>query len=286
LLMQSMALQTESLALLGWLRARLPGALLGVSGLSWGGTMAACAGAFFDGPIAITTIVASPNFDPLLDGVLDKEIAWSTLAFPEPAGTGDCTGTGTGTGTSTAPHPSTHPPARDGGVEGRAAAIERARERMRALFDRFSFERILEIFAAHASNTHFRRARTAPKAALHAGAAHDGFVKLRHSEALHARLMQLGTHSRHITVPGGHVSSFVFAPLFAHMIARSLSKLERHLERVAARAPSLAHTSARHVNARHEGDPPAASEAVGAALPSASATHRVTNLPRMPHSRL
>ena len=75
-----LGLQAEALALLHWLRLSLPNVLLGVSGLSWGGTMAACVGAVFDGPIAITTIVASPNFDPLLDGALDGDIAWDRLA--------------------------------------------------------------------------------------------------------------------------------------------------------------------------------------------------------------
>lgn len=56
LLMQSMALNAETLVLLEWLRLFLPTTvLLGVCGLSWGGTMAACAGALWDGPIAITS---------------------------------------------------------------------------------------------------------------------------------------------------------------------------------------------------------------------------------------
>ena len=72
LLLQTVALVAEALLVLSWLRSTaFPQALLGVAGLSWGGTCAACCGAMWDGPIAISSFIASASFDPLLEGALD-----------------------------------------------------------------------------------------------------------------------------------------------------------------------------------------------------------------------
>ena len=72
LLMQTTALQSEALVVLSWLQRTWPTALLGTAGLSWGGTNAACCGAMWDGPIAITAFISSAAFDPLLEGALGE----------------------------------------------------------------------------------------------------------------------------------------------------------------------------------------------------------------------
>jgi hypothetical protein len=212
LLMQTVSLQSEALVILSWLRqVAFPSALLGVSGLSWGGTNAACCGAMWDGPIAIIAICSSPSFDPLLEGALDGDINWDALIASD-----------------------------DGDDEpGLSAAslaadkMTRAKRRLRAKFDYYSFERLVEAAAEGRANGNPRTSRVlgAPKAALHAGAQHDGFVLLRHSESLHGFMKTFVPRAKMVYVPGGHVSSFVFAPILAKLIPSTFDHLRKEINR-------------------------------------------------------
>ena len=198
LLLQTVALVAEALLILSWLKHdAYPSALLGVAGLSWGGTCAACCGAMWDGPIAISSFIASASFDPLLEGALDGDINWNAL-------------------TSDPSDPE---------------EVERARRRLREEFDAFSFERICEDAAegAKSGDTRTLRLLAGPKAALHFGAEHDHFVSMRLTEQLHRLMQQLVPQAQFVRISGGHVSTFIFAPLMGRRIAHAFDVLEASL---------------------------------------------------------
>ena len=109
--------------------------------------------------------------------------------------------------------------------------MERARARLRQEFDAFSFERICEDAAEGATRGDARTLRmlAGPKTAVHFGAEHDHFVSVRLTRELHRMMQQLVPQAKYVRIPGGHVSTFIFAPLMARHIAQSLNVLERSL---------------------------------------------------------
>ena len=204
LLLQTVALQSEALRVLSWLRHEAyPDALLGVGGLSWGGTCAACVGAIWDGPIAIVSICASPSFDPLLEGALDGDLNWAALI------------------------------AEMAEVAEGSDPIDAARRRLREEFDHFSFERLVESAVKGRVERDPRTLRLdgCAKSALHIIARHDAFVVREQSQRLHAMMMQMVPRAKLVEVPGGHVSTFVLAPVLAATMPRTIAHLSKEMQR-------------------------------------------------------
>lgn len=82
--LQSSAVIIEGLALLGWARDKFPGALLAVTGLSWGGGMAGIIGCIAKGyDLAIVPCLTSAGADVLVTGGLRFEIAFGKLVTEE-----------------------------------------------------------------------------------------------------------------------------------------------------------------------------------------------------------
>eukprot|EP00916_Digyalum_oweni_P000330 GHVL01000555.1.p1 GENE.GHVL01000555.1~~GHVL01000555.1.p1 ORF type:complete len:430 (+),score=69.25 GHVL01000555.1:32-1321(+) len=81
---QSAAQVIEGLALLKWLRDELSSLLLGhiplgVSGCSWGGSMAAAIGVASLGPVGIIPCLGSSDSSPFCDSLLSSSIDWKNL---------------------------------------------------------------------------------------------------------------------------------------------------------------------------------------------------------------
>ena len=45
--------------------------------------MAACVGALWEGPVAITALLSTVNAEPLISGLLQADVAWEVLKEPE-----------------------------------------------------------------------------------------------------------------------------------------------------------------------------------------------------------
>jgi hypothetical protein len=196
MLVQSAALQVESLALLAWARRTFPSALLGCSGISWGGSMAACVGLLFDGPIAIAPLLGSTSHEVLTDGALRFDIDWEAL----------------GSGTA-------------GDAKAREAT---AKAQLAAAFENFSMARLVGDIKQAVADGQPRalRAAAARKIVRSAAAAHDGFVRLSDSKELHAHCRALVADAQLQTVPGGHASGHVLARwLLTHVVAESVDRL-------------------------------------------------------------
>ena len=200
-LIQSGASQIECLTALAWAQRAFPEALLGIAGLSWGGAMAACVGALWEGPVAITALLSTVNAEPLISGLLQADVAWEVLKEPEWAQLG-------------------------AGATG---------NRLRTIFEEFSFEhlvRAVELGVALNVPRAMRMAgdSAAPKVAVHAVAKHDKFVAYSGQLGLYECVRRLGVDARLVHVPGGHASNHALARwTLAHLVGESVEQLEKRV---------------------------------------------------------
>jgi dienelactone hydrolase len=197
-MIQSAAVQMESLALLSWLRREHPSALLGVSGISWGGAMSAAVGLLWDGPIAIAPLCGPASSDLLRAGALRGDVAWDALA-------------------------------EDLGVDSAAAE-----ERLQCLFDEYSIRSMVAEIKSNAAEgaAASRRSAEAHKVAILAMAAHDSFVPREQVKALHEHMHGLIPGAELVSIAGGHTSAHAFARWqLAKFVRQSVERLAADLGR-------------------------------------------------------
>ena len=78
-LMQSLAVIVEAVALLRHLARAYPGVPLGVTGISWGGAMAACIGVLCRMPVACVPCMGSTSPAVVVRGAISWQVAWGQL---------------------------------------------------------------------------------------------------------------------------------------------------------------------------------------------------------------
>jgi hypothetical protein len=191
-ILQSCALQAESLVLLEWAQRTFPGVSLACSGISWGASVAATVGMLWEGPIAIAPLCGSATADAFTEGALVSDVAWDALA------------------------------ADTGGDHAKA------RQRLEDVFDVFSFVTLARGWrqAASVGDGKMRSIAGQHKVVVAAGAAHDGFVPLERTTCLVELMREFLPRTTLVCIPGGHTSAHILARwLLAKLILQSIDKL-------------------------------------------------------------
>lgn len=77
--LQNLAVVYEGVALLRWLRSRYPWVPLGVTGISWGGAMAACISVTSRMPLACVPCLGSTSPAAMVTGIINWQLDWEKL---------------------------------------------------------------------------------------------------------------------------------------------------------------------------------------------------------------